>query len=461
MRQVINMYNILNENGEPFIPAFKGESGYGFYTTIFPIEDKPELQEVAVGVPSDRDLQVGDMVISSYVPFPGNEPASTRGNIGEIKEVIGQLNPSIPLISVKVEYKLSVKGDNGADGADGTNGTDGITPNIQIGTVTTLEPEEPATVTRTGTDEEPVFDFGIPKGEAGVDIVQTTGTSTTAVMSQNAVTNVLSYDVVISTQSELDNLLDSPTWFNARSVFIKRHKDTGSYVVDKISVPNNVGVIDSDGATIWFTTEDDNSTLVKYIGSSLSLSGLNLRRQSLSGLNIKFLSGITHVKNLDVSMLGTGSNTMVFADGCSNIVNVDILIENSNANIIAFDSCHNISNVSIVMGSGGIGSRIMDNCSNISNINCTRRLPSTDLNPNSLFRDCNRLSGVTISNNISSGVASLRAFQNCTQVVNCDSGLSSEYGYYNCSYGSNNKHSGSGSATGGTMVKWSADTNDV
>lgn len=56
---------------------------------------------------------------------------------------------------------------NGKDGVNGQNGQDGITPNIQIGTVTTLEPNEHATVTRTGTAEQPVFNFGIPKGEKG------------------------------------------------------------------------------------------------------------------------------------------------------------------------------------------------------------------------------------------------------------------------------------------------------
>ena len=54
---------------------------------------------------------------------------------------------------------------------DGTqksvNVYDGITPNIQIGSVTTLESDEQATVTRTGTKEEPIFDFGIPQGEQG------------------------------------------------------------------------------------------------------------------------------------------------------------------------------------------------------------------------------------------------------------------------------------------------------
>ena len=63
-------------------------------------------------------------------------------------------------------FNVSAKnGINGTDGTDGTNGQDGITPNLQIGTVTTLEPNEQATVTRTGTDENPILNFGIPKGQ--------------------------------------------------------------------------------------------------------------------------------------------------------------------------------------------------------------------------------------------------------------------------------------------------------
>ena len=55
-------------------------------------------------------------------------------------------------------------GKNGLDGTNGTNGQDGITPNITIGTVTTLEAGEEATIVNSGTKENPVFDFGIPKG---------------------------------------------------------------------------------------------------------------------------------------------------------------------------------------------------------------------------------------------------------------------------------------------------------
>lgn len=72
--------------------------------------------------------------------------------------------------SFNVEAKNGADGKdglNGKDGVNGQNGQDGTTPNIQIGTVETLEPNEQAMVTRTGTDEEPIFNFGIPKGQQG------------------------------------------------------------------------------------------------------------------------------------------------------------------------------------------------------------------------------------------------------------------------------------------------------
>lgn len=55
----------------------------------------------------------------------------------------------------------------GEQGEQGIQGIQGATPNIQIGTVATLNPTEQATVTQTGTLENPIFNFGIPKGVQG------------------------------------------------------------------------------------------------------------------------------------------------------------------------------------------------------------------------------------------------------------------------------------------------------
>lgn len=60
-----------------------------------------------------------------------------------------------------------VPGVDGANGADGQPGADGVTPNIQIGTVETLEAGSPATASMTGTPENPLLNLGIPKGADG------------------------------------------------------------------------------------------------------------------------------------------------------------------------------------------------------------------------------------------------------------------------------------------------------
>ena len=58
-------------------------------------------------------------------------------------------------------HRDELKGDTGAAGRDGTNA---VNPNFTIGTVTTLKPNESATVTLSGTYPNLVLNFGIPRG---------------------------------------------------------------------------------------------------------------------------------------------------------------------------------------------------------------------------------------------------------------------------------------------------------
>ena len=47
------------------------------------------------------------------------------------------------------------------------SGKNGITPNVTIGSVTTVEPGTPASVTNTGTFPNVVLNFKIPRGGSG------------------------------------------------------------------------------------------------------------------------------------------------------------------------------------------------------------------------------------------------------------------------------------------------------
>ena len=58
-------------------------------------------------------------------------------------------------------------GSQGQTGPQGPKGDPGAIPNIQIGEVQTLEPEEQATASISGTPENPLLNLGIPKGKSG------------------------------------------------------------------------------------------------------------------------------------------------------------------------------------------------------------------------------------------------------------------------------------------------------
>lgn len=56
------------------------------------------------------------------------------------------------------------QGATGPAGQDGAPGKDGVTPDIKIGTVTTLPAGSEATASMGGTAEQPMLNLGIPKG---------------------------------------------------------------------------------------------------------------------------------------------------------------------------------------------------------------------------------------------------------------------------------------------------------
>lgn len=148
-------------------------------------------------------------------------------------------------------------GGTGPQGPAGQNGADGVTPNIQIGEVTTLEPGTQATASITGTTENPLLNLGIPKGENG-------GGETTVQQMQNTDTNVTlqpnvlylfpemaTLDVTVpTTEQEIHFFFDSgatATTFSLQSQDSERIY-TDAYSIDanmryEVSVLHNVACI--------------------------------------------------------------------------------------------------------------------------------------------------------------------------------------------------------------------------
>ena len=92
--------------------------------------------------------------------------AVTNGAKGDKGET-GETGPQGPVGPAGKDGAQGPKGDTGEQGPQGPKGDNGATPNIQIGTVQTLEPGQQATASMGGTPENPLLNLGIPKGEKG------------------------------------------------------------------------------------------------------------------------------------------------------------------------------------------------------------------------------------------------------------------------------------------------------
>ena len=89
--------------------------------------------------------------------LPNPEPVNIKGDKGD-KGDTGEQG---------LQGAKGDKGDKGEKGDPGQPGADGKTPNIQIGTIETLPAGSQASVTNTGTPENPIFNFAIPRGADG------------------------------------------------------------------------------------------------------------------------------------------------------------------------------------------------------------------------------------------------------------------------------------------------------
>ncbi len=96
-------------------------------------------------------------------PIGPQGPAGPAGPQGEQ----GEVGPRGPQGPEGPQGQTGAQGPQGETGAPGKDGQDGTTPDIKIGTVTTLESGEDATASIGGTVAEPLLNLGIPKGAKG------------------------------------------------------------------------------------------------------------------------------------------------------------------------------------------------------------------------------------------------------------------------------------------------------
>lgn len=152
------------------------ETGQSATATITGTDAAPVLN---LGLPKGNTGDTGPTGAKGEQGDPGTTPSFSIGTVtaldtgeGAAASITGTsanpvLNLGLPKGNTGATGAQGPQGDTGATGATGPQGATGATPELTVGTVTTLPPSSSATVTITGTAEDPVLNFGIPKGDTG------------------------------------------------------------------------------------------------------------------------------------------------------------------------------------------------------------------------------------------------------------------------------------------------------
>lgn len=126
---------------------------------------KPTYNAAEVGAISKEDLQKATNEALAQAKASGefDGPQGPAGPAGPQ----GETGPRGPAGPAGADGAQGPAGADGQPGADGAPGPVGATPNIQIGTVETLDAGSPATASMGGTPENPLLNLGIPQGAPG------------------------------------------------------------------------------------------------------------------------------------------------------------------------------------------------------------------------------------------------------------------------------------------------------
>lgn len=144
-----NWYIGADDTGKPSRGA-KGEPGRDGVTPTFSIES------VETGEPgTDADVTMTGDAPNHVLKFV--IPRGNKGDKGDKGSPGAKGDKGEP----------GAKGEPGSPGAKGDKGDTGATPNLTIGSVTTLDAGQNATASMSGTAESPVLNLGIPRGAKG------------------------------------------------------------------------------------------------------------------------------------------------------------------------------------------------------------------------------------------------------------------------------------------------------
>ena len=150
--------------------------------------EKGDAPTIKVGTITQGTANVAIREVNGEYLFDFTLPNGSGGGTAptiKVGTVTQGVTANVTMREVGGEHLLDFtlpKGDKGEKGDKGDKGADGKTPNFTIGTVTTLNSDQNATVTISGTFPNLVLNFGIPRGKDSTSTTPSEPTTPTEYM---------------------------------------------------------------------------------------------------------------------------------------------------------------------------------------------------------------------------------------------------------------------------------------
>lgn len=204
------------------------------------------------------------------------------GRVDALEEQYNQMGASVTQTESGATVTITDK--------DGTTTSadiaDGVTPDFQIGTVTTLPAGSDATASISGTAEEPVLNLGIPKGDDGVGTADVTGVTLLAHVEKPDKSSSASQDYEVALSGNLSNF-----------AFLYSEVGSGMYVLGGQFIPMSVFKSTKPGETVVAYYE------MNYTNDLSQIFGGNVTYVSDTKVKGKFTGGTLYINIYGVGAL--------------------------------------------------------------------------------------------------------------------------------------------------------------
>lgn len=301
------------------------------------------------------NLKAGDLPESTTdIEFLDEAIEQAQEAVKDAQQAIADANTAISGANTAAESANSAaqNANNAAEELQDKVDAGDFTASVQVGTTTTLNPGQDATVSNSGTNKDAVLNFGIPKGDPGTAATIQVGTTQTVQPEANAeVTNTGTANAAVldfKIPRGEDGMTDLTAEYKDASEYTCQPTVNAPVVVKELdgkteqaettgknlfNINGNVNTQGNDYQQLNVNTVSGNVLTCNVNGQKTNavgqtISGLNSKTVTFSAKVISFGSGIE--ASIFVYENGGYNNNLVYAEEVNSVIKITCAISTDN-----------------------------------------------------------------------------------------------------------------------------------